>query len=223
MPGSPFKTEMGVSIVKSDPLGRFIFVGENRAVRRARDTNCADEPSILAVNRIDPESGTLTQVESVILSGSCVADIAVDPSGKHLYVGVKNIAISGGSIQGFSISSDGTLTELASSPLIVEDLPMSLAMHPSGKFIFAATPEISILDRNTSTGLLTVRAVFSTPKRQLALNQAGTLLFASERDTTEISQFRLDVSGNVIAEDRQVMSMPPGIAANLFVAVVRPR
>jgi len=212
-----------VTVVKSDPHGRFVFIGEGRSAAGTTGTDCIDEPGVLAVNKIDPASGALTQVESLTLRGSCVRDIAVDPSGKHLYVGVKNISTSGGSIQEFSIGPTGALQELAGSPVIVEELPVSLAMHPSGRFIFAATPDVSILDRNSTTGTLTVRSVFSTPKRQLAVNPAGTLLVARERDSDEISQFQLDAGGNVVAETRQPAATRFAIATDPLVTVVQPR
>ena len=169
VPGSPFKTDSGTAIVRSDPQGRFVFVGEDHITPEARGTNCLSEPSELLVKKVGPASGTLTQVNSITLHGSCVEDMAVDPSGTHLYVGVSNITTSGGSIQGFLIGPAGTLTELPSSPVMVEDLPKSLAMHPTGKFLYAATPSLSVLDRDTTTGALTVRGVFNTPKKSYRL------------------------------------------------------
>jgi 6-phosphogluconolactonase (cycloisomerase 2 family) len=165
------------------------------------------------VEKVDPVSGTLTRADNITLRGSCVRDIAIDATGKHLYVGVENISTSGGSIQGFLIGPTGTLTELAGSPVIVEDLPVSLAMHPSGKFIFAATPDLSVLDRDAATGTLTVRGVFSTPKRQLALNPAGTILAAGERDTNEISEFVVDSAGNITEalDNRKPASVPNSV------------
>lgn len=200
--------------MKSDPQGRFVFIGEDSTTPAARGAHCSDEPSVLLVNKIDPASGTLTQVDNITLRGSCVGDIAIDPSGKHLYVGVENIATSGGAIQGFLIGSTGTLTELAGSPTMVEDLPVSLAMHPTGKFIYAAAPDLAVMDRDTTTGVLTVRGVFNTPKWQLALNSAGTVLVASERDTNEVSQFAVDDAGNITETfaARQRGSVPPGAA-----------
>ncbi len=202
--------------MKGDPQGRFVFVGEDHTAPGARGTNCDSEPSTLLVEKVDPASGTLTQVGSITLRGSCVKDIAIDPTGKHLYVGVENIITSGGSIQGFLIGPTGTLAELPSSPVLVEDLPLSLAMHPSGKFIFAATSGLSVLDRDTATGALTVRGVFSTPKKQLALNPAGTFLVASERDTNEISEFVVDSAGNVIEtfDDQKPANLPNGVGAD---------
>jgi 6-phosphogluconolactonase (cycloisomerase 2 family) len=216
VPGSPFKTDSGTAIVRSDPQGRFVFVGEDHITPEARGTNCLSEPSVLLVKKVDLSSGTLTQVNSVTLRGSCVEDMVVDPSGTHLYVGVSNITTSGGSIQGFLIGPAGTLTELPNSPVMVEDLPVSLAMHPTGKFMYAATPNLTVLDRNTTTGMLTVRGVFNTPKRHIALNPSGTFLTASERDTNEISEFVVDSGGNVTEtfDDRKPANGPDGVGAD---------
>jgi len=203
-------------VVKSDPQGRFVFAGESHETPGARGSNCTSEPSDLLVEKIDPASGVLAQLSSVTLRGSCVRAIAIDPTGEHLYVGVENITTSGGSIQGFLIGPTGTLTELPGSPVLVEDLPESMAMHPSGKFLYAATPDLSVLDRDPTTGTLTVRGVFNTPKRKLALNPAGDFLTASERDTNEISEFSDDSAGNVTETfvDRKPATGPDGVAAD---------
>lgn len=221
VPGSPFKTSHSPSVVKGDPQGRFVFVGEDNTVPGTRGSSCANEPSILLVERVDAASGALTQVNNVTLRGSCVRDIAVDPSGRHLYVGIKNIATSGGSIQEFSIGATGTLTELAGSPVMVEELPVSFAMHPSGRLLFAATPNLTVLEVNPGTGALMVRGVFSTPKSQLALNSPGTFLIASERNTNAISEFQLDAGGNIIVETRQPAIQRFALAADPLMTVVR--
>ena len=196
LPGSPFTTESGVAIVRGDPLGRFVFIGGDRMAQTARKTGCSDDPGILSVAKVNPLTGALTPVSKTTLQGSCVGDIAIDPSGTHLYVGMRNITTSGGSIQGFLIGPTGTLTELPGSPVIVEDRPISLAMHPSGRFLFAAAPDIIILNRDAASGSLTVRNVFGTPRNQLVMDPSGALL-ASEQDTSEISQFIVDGEGNI--------------------------
>ncbi len=202
VPGSPFKTNYGPSVVRSDPQDRFLFIGENSIAPRAGNASCSGQPSILSVERVDSISGALMQVGSITLRGACVRDIVIDPSGKHLYVGVENITTTGGAIQEFLIGATGTLTEINGSPVMVENLPVNFAMHPNGRVVYAATPNLTVLDRDPATGALTVRSVFSTPKRQLTLNPAGTLLVARERDSKEISEFQVDAGGNVIGESR---------------------
>src|SRR4029077_20946405 len=104
---------------------------------------------------------------------------------------------------------------LAGSPVVVENLPESLAMHPSGKFVYAATPNLAVLDRDSTTGKLAVRGVLNTFKRQLALNPAGTFLVASERDSNEISEFFVAGNGDLMAtEDRQPVLIPFAVASD---------
>jgi DNA-binding beta-propeller fold protein YncE len=130
-------------------------------------------------------------------------------------VGVKSTTGTGGEIHGFLIGASGALTELAGSPVVMEDLPESLAMHPSGKFVYAATPNLAVLDRESATGKLTVRGVFNTFKRQLALNPAGTFLVASERGANEISEFFVDDNGDIVATgNRQPALTPFAVAAD---------
>jgi 6-phosphogluconolactonase (cycloisomerase 2 family) len=220
VPGSPFKTSNTPRVLRSDPQGRFLFIAEDNA---APGGNCVDEPGALSVERVNPASGALSQADRITLRGSCVRDIAIDPSGRHLYVGVENVSTSGGAIQEFSIGATGRLTELASSPVMVEDLPVSFAMHPNGRFLFAATPNLTVLDRDPGGGELSVRAVFSTPKQRLVLDSTRTVLTARERDTKEISEFQVDSAGNVSVE-RQGRAKPPFfVADDPLLAIVTPQ
>jgi 6-phosphogluconolactonase (cycloisomerase 2 family) len=152
-------------VVANDPQGRFVFVGEDQTVPGARGSNCRDNPSLLLVEQVDRFSGTLTQLNSTTLTGVCVRAITVDPSGKHLYVGVESPAGTGGEIHGFMIGASGALTELAGSSVAGEGLPFGsgavpagVAFEPTGKFVYAVfhndgTIAGFVLDR--SSGKLT--------------------------------------------------------------------
>jgi len=215
VPGSPFKAGDGPSAIGSDPQGHFVFVGEDRDVPGARGNNCDMGNSILLSERVDPASGTLTLADKKTVNAVCVRSISVDPTGRHLYLGVGSLSGAGGEIHGFLIGPTGTLTELAGSPVVVEEIPLSMAMHPTGKFIYAATPNLTVLDRDTNTGILKVRGVFNTPKRALALNPAGSLLVASEDGSNEVSEFHIDSNGDVIAVEQRVQASDPfGVTAD---------
>jgi len=215
VPGSPFKAGDGPSAIGSDPQGHFVFVGEDEDVPGARGNNCDMGNSILLSERVDPASGTLTLADKKTVNGVCARSISIDPTGRHLYLGVGSLSGAGGEIHGFLIGPTGTLTELAGSPVVVQEIPLSMAMHPTGKFIYAATPNLTVLDRDTNTGILKVRGVFNTPKRALALNPAGSLLVASEDGSNEVSEFHIDSNGNVIAVEQRVQASDPfGVAAD---------
>lgn len=191
-------------------------MGEDGSVPGARGNNCSLAQSILLlVERVDQISGTLTQADQKTVPGNCIRSISVDPTGRNVYVGVGDTSGAGGQIHGFLLGPSGTLTELPGSPVQVEDIAFSMAMHPSGKFLYAVTPNLTVLDRDPSTGILKVRGVFNTPKRDLALNPAGNLLVASESGSNEVSEFHIDSNGNVLAVDQRVQAADPfGVAAD---------
>ena len=217
LPGSPFAAGNGPTAIGSDAAGHFVFVAEDQSVPGARGSNCTDLQSMLLVKVVNPGTGVLSQTESRTLHGACARAVAVDPSGSQVYVAMARLSASQGEIQGFAISPAGTLTELPGSPFMVDGFPTGLAMHPSGRFLYAASDSgLLVIDRDTGTGALTERGAFNTPKVRLALNPAGTFLLASEMNSSEVSQFHVDPStGDVAAIDfRPPASGPQGVAAD---------
>ena len=215
--GSPVPAGDGPSAIASDPLGQFVFVAEDHSVTGARGSNCTLFHSIILVESVNSGSGALTQVDHKSLDGACARSVTVDPSSHNVYIGMERFSASGGEIQGFSIGPNGTLTELVGSPYLVNGLASSLAMHPTGNFVYAASDSgILVLDRDRATGALVERGAFNSPKNRLALNPNGTFLMASESSTNEISQFHVDPdSGNIEAIDfRPPAAMPVGVAAD---------
>jgi 6-phosphogluconolactonase (cycloisomerase 2 family) len=218
LPGSPFTADDSPNVMASDPLSHFVFVGEADQPVGVRGANCNGTNSVLLSERVDASSGALTLADRKVLTGDCVSSIAVDPTGTNLYVGMESqTGATPGAIQGFIISSSGTLTEMTGSPFPVNSAPLGLAMHPSGKFLYGSSDGgLQILDRNTTTGALTLRGTFNTPKRQLALNPAGTFLAASELNSNGVSQFNVDpTTGDVtaVSTDQNVPVNSPGAIA----------
>lgn len=166
---------------------------------------------------VDGASGALTQTDHTILDGSCARAVVVDPSGHNVYIGMARFSGSLGEIQGFSISAGGTLTELPGSPFLVNGTPSALAIHPTGKYLYASSDSgVLLIDRDTATGGLAERGAFNTPKNGLALNPDGTFLLATESQSNEVSQFHVDpATGNLEAIDfRPSASAPFGVAAD---------
>jgi 6-phosphogluconolactonase (cycloisomerase 2 family) len=217
VPGSPFKAGEGPSAIAADPQGRLVFVGEDESVPGARGSNCTLTRSALLSETVDRSSGVLTQTGRITLDGVCVRAVAVDPTSKHLYVGMTVFGSSAGEIQGFSIGPSGSLTQVPGSPFHVNGSPSGIAVHPNGKFVYAATDSgLLVLTRDPTTGTLVQSGDFNTPKVKLALNPGGTFLAATELNTGEISQFDVDpTTGAVAARDARVpASRPAGIAAD---------
>jgi 6-phosphogluconolactonase (cycloisomerase 2 family) len=217
VPGSPFTAGDGPSAIGSDSQGHFVFVAEDQTAPGARGSNCTLFHSTILAEAVDPASGALTRRDRKTLDGVCARSIVVDPDSKHVYIGMQRFGASNGEIQGFAIGSAGTLTELPGSPFFVDGFPTGLVMHPNGKFIYAASDSgLLELVRDPATGTLVERGAFNTPKRNLALNPAGTFLAATELNTNEVSEFFVDANTGDIAatEGRAQASNPSGIAAD---------
>ena len=218
VPGSPFSAGNGPTAIGSDPQGRLVFVGGDGSVPGARGSNCTLSASTILSEVVDRFSGTLSQTGSKTLHGVCVRSIAVDPASKHLYVGMlKPDGSTGGEIQGFLIGPSGTLTELPGSPFLLTGFPTGLAIHPNGRFVYAASDSgLLVIDRDATTGVLVERGAFNSQKQKLALNTEGTFLAASELTTNEVSEFHVDpATGGITAtEERVQASSPAGIAAD---------
>jgi 6-phosphogluconolactonase (cycloisomerase 2 family) len=118
-----------------EPSGKFVYTANGTS-----DT--------ISGFQIDPTSGALTAVTgSPFPGGSFPNIVAVHPSGKFVYA--SNIshpsALPGGGttgivgIAGFSIDpSSGAITPIPGSPFPGGSSPNVIAIHPSGRFIYAA-------------------------------------------------------------------------------------
>ena len=215
--GSPFKAGDGPSAIGADQNGRFVFVAEDHSVPGARGSNCTLFQSVLLVESVNAGSGALTQTGSKTLDGSCARAVVVDPSSHDVYVGMERFSNSGGEIQGFSVAADGTLTELPGSPYVMNGLVSGLAMHPNGRYVYAASDSgLLVIDRDPTTGALVERGAFNTPKNRLALSPDGSFLTASESSSNAISQFHVDATtGNIEALDARPPAMSPyGVGAD---------
>jgi len=68
--------------------------------------------------------------------GPFTDSVAIEPTGRWLYVTIDNIP---GGVSGFSINQDtGALTPIIGSPFAAGGDPDALALHPSGRFLYAA-------------------------------------------------------------------------------------
>jgi DNA-binding beta-propeller fold protein YncE len=208
---------LAVTAAFGAPQGRFVFVAEDESVPGARGSNCSLWCSKILSEIVERSSGALTRIDNKILDGVCARAIAVDPASKDVYITMTRFGASNGEIEGFAIGAGGTLTPLPGSPLLVNGTATGLAMHPSGKFIYAATDSgVLEISRDPGTGILVIRGDFNTPKRKLALNPAGTFLAASELNSNEVSEFHVDpTTGDIAATDIRAQAQNPlGVAAD---------
>jgi 6-phosphogluconolactonase (cycloisomerase 2 family) len=154
VPGSPFGGSISPEFGAADPAGKFLY-----AV-------VPGQRSVFGFS-IDQTTGSLTAVPGspFSLSPEEPQMAVVDPTGSFLYVSHQDSCGDNctGAISAFKINTDGSLTEIEGSPYNTDYGTLGLAIHPSGKFLYAMnfmnccnTPtDISIFQVNATTGALT--------------------------------------------------------------------
>lgn len=221
VPGSPFRTVSNVpgssapSGLAITPSGAFLYVsnsGENSV-------------SGFAVNST---SGVLTTVPgSPFAAGSSPAGLAIDPSGKYLYVaneGSNNVSafeICATGLPGCPSPPDGSLVAVTGSPFSAGLAPLSLAVDPSGNFLYVAdtnSNQLSGYRINLSTGALTP---LTTPTEStgtnptfVAIHPGGNFLYVPNSGSDSISGFRVTTQSGILTPlpTASTASHPVGIA-----------
>lgn len=108
--------------------------------------------------------------------------------------------------------NSGVLTQIAGSPYSVGDGAISLALHPSGKFLYAANPGVAGTSENdislftiATDGVLTEvfpRASLAPNASQpqlLLMDPAGTFLYVANAGSSNISVFSIDSGTGTLA------------------------
>jgi 6-phosphogluconolactonase (cycloisomerase 2 family) len=143
--GSP-KSSLTVEIA-IDPSGNFAY---------AAGDGCALDsyPGNVSTYMIDTTTGALTSVGSPVVTDSCTDSVAVDPSGKFVYV-TNN---EGNNVSMYSINSTtGALMSIGT--IAAGSVPSTIAIDPSGKFAYvgnSGSNDVSIYSINATTGALTL-------------------------------------------------------------------
>ena len=135
----------------------------------AREFLFALNPSTVSAFMIDSNSGALTVSTrtSLTLNQQEPTSIALDASGKHLYV--SSYGSSGAGIFAFAIApSGGALTPVAGSPFPIATHVRASVVAPSGKFLYLANEDAaantsSISGFSIDAGSGAIRAIAGSP------------------------------------------------------------
>jgi 6-phosphogluconolactonase len=131
VPESPFAAGAQPRSVAVDPTARFVYVA-----------NAGSSPSIYngSVSAYSiGANGALTPVPgSPFAAGTWSASVAVDPTGKFVYVANTGLYPIKGSVSGYSIGANGALTPVPGSPFTARDSPSSVAVDPTANFVYVA-------------------------------------------------------------------------------------
>ena len=130
--------------------------------------------------------------------------LALDPSGKHLYIAN---SLPDNSISEFTINSDGSLTALATIGGGTLSSPIALLIDNSGKFLYVANTGASNLSAYAiaTDGSLTHLAANETVATNkgpsfLASDPNGKYLFVGNSSSPAIQSFSLDPSSGALTE-----------------------
>jgi 6-phosphogluconolactonase (cycloisomerase 2 family) len=147
-PSILYATGGGPVAVAIDPGSRFVYTAN-------QGDNTLSAFSIGGASASNP---TLTPiVGSPITVGRTPYGVATDVSGNHLYVANRDDS----TISVFSVDAGtGALTAISGSPFALvsrAQLPVSLTMHPSGKFLFVGSAQdITAYSIDSATGAIAV-------------------------------------------------------------------
>jgi 6-phosphogluconolactonase (cycloisomerase 2 family) len=180
---------VGPTSLAIDPTGKFAYVANE---------GCPDAfDGSVSMYTINPTDGTFTSAGPSVTTGDFGADsVAVDPSGKFVYVANWGEGNTAGSVSMYTLNpTEGTLTSTgmiiapcAPPPSPGSCAPWSLATHPSGKFVYVAneggfTPtSVSMYAINDGTGVLTLIGTVGTDGRAtaVAVDPSGKFAYVAD-------------------------------------------
>jgi DNA-binding beta-propeller fold protein YncE len=205
---------VGPTALAVDPSGKFAYVANE---------GCPDAfAGNVSMYVINSTNGTLTSSGPPVTTGDFGADsVAVDPSGKFAYVANWGEGNTAGSVSMYVINgTTGTLTITGTTvapctapPSPGSCAPWSLAVHPSGKFVYVAneggfTPtSVSIYAIDPTTGVLTLIGTVAVDGRAISVTVDPSGKFAYVTDGgqnsdgskgTNVSMYAIDGTTGVL-------------------------
>ena len=212
--GTPFAAGTAPEFMAADPSGKFLFVANSGS-------------SDVSAFQIVSQTGALMAVPgSPFAVGARPEGIAVDPMSRFVFVA--NQASS--SVSVFSLASNGALSAVAGSPFATPS-PFSLAVHPSGKFLYVSNfPDSQTADINTvstlqiaATGALapalgpaspTVNAPGFGSSVGLAVDNQGKFLFVTDHMAQAVVPFNVDPASGMLTPASNLPT-PPATCGNV--------
>jgi 6-phosphogluconolactonase len=168
------------------PSGKFVYVANEGGFT----------PTSVSMYAIDTTTGVLGLIGTVAVGGRAIA-VAVDPSGKFAYVtdgGQDSNGSKGTNVSMYSI--DATTGVLTSIGTITAGLsPSSLAVHPSGKFVYVVnndSNDISTYTLNLTTGGLVSIGTLVATAGPIVIHPSGK--FAYVTSSTGIAIYTIDTT-----------------------------
>ena len=211
--GSPFATGTGPQGIAADPAGKFLYVANYGA----------GAGNTVSAYTINASSGALMQVTgspfTIGPASSAPIALAVDPSGKFLYV-ANNAA---NEVAGFIINgTSGTLGAISTSPFTGLSNPIAVAVAPSGGYLYVANSlgsSLAAYTINSATGVISstlfspVAVGTGTNPTAIAITGTGSSLFVADGGTGNIYGFSVNTaSGDLTASTSPFTTAHPPVS-----------
>jgi len=202
----------------SDSTGLTVTALVPGQARFAYVTNLAD--STVSIYLVDGSSGQLTPngAPQFVSQMSALDAVAADPTGKFLYVADR------GTFNLFAYTIDATtgfLTQIGSP--VFANTPFSLAMHPSGKFLFIANGPGSVATYSIdSTGAPTFvgqSASAAGGAISVDVDPQGKFVYTANVNGNTVSAYSVDTSTGSLT---QIPGSPFPAGPNPFFVAVHP-
>jgi 6-phosphogluconolactonase len=236
---------MGPTSLAVDPTGKFAYVANEGCL-----DDCDGGVSMYTIN---PTDGTLTSAGPSVTSGDFGADsVAVDPLGKFAYVANWGEGDTQGSVSMYAINgTTGILTPAGTIQAPCTSgpgscAPLSLAVHPSGKFVYVAngggfTPtSVSMYAIDTTprvdaiAGVLDLKGIVAVDGRatSVTVDPSGKFAYVTDGGQnsdgskgTNVSMYSIEATTGVLTSMGKIMAgvSPSSIAihpSGKFVYVV---
>ena len=193
-----------------DPSGRFVYVAS---------TGCPDSfVGSVSMYTINPATGVLTSLGSPVDADFGPHSLAVDPAGKFVYVANDgDFEVTGGSVSVFTIdTTTGALglprsldAPCAPPPSPGSCAPFSVAVHPTGKFVYVANEggfsptSISQYSLNASGGFVSNRLTAASGRAiSVAVHPSGKFAYVAE--TSGVSTYTIEITTGVLTSSGMI-------------------
>jgi DNA-binding beta-propeller fold protein YncE len=187
----------------------------------------SDNISAYVVNLARKGRGELTPVAgSPFAAGTLPCGVAVDPTGRFVYVANQDYPTGYGTIFAYAVNSiSGALRELPGSPYAESDGPYLPATDPTGKFAYVTnvySNNISgyrINDRGALKQLTGSPFATSGQPKGIAVSPAGRWVYVANTESNNVSAYAINASTGNLTEVAGSPYSAGTTPANLAVSV----
>lgn len=174
---------------------------------------------------VDPVTGDLTQIAMPVLTGGNPMQVAVDPTGRFACVAAYDDA----SVISYLLDPASHLPVFASQSA-PEYRVRSVAVHPSGKFVYGTDElnnRIAMFAVDGTTGVLTATtpatADTGVAPHFIAVHPNGRFAYVANTDEDTIGVYSIDQTTGVLTEIPENRFVLPATAAIPFILAVDPK